>query len=152
MREILFRGKSKGNGKWVEGNLLTDKGGNTSIALIMEPERNSILEPVIPETVGQYTGIVDTNDNKIFDGDIVTFETEEENYAIFQEILGLVVHEEIEWFVKWFWWDYMQEKYIQKQTDSLQKHIIRRTKEMECRSLKIYCNTTDNPDLLEEVK
>ena len=71
MREILFRGKSKGNGKWVEGNLLTDKGGNASIALIMEPARNSVLEPVIPETVGQYTGVDDINGNKIFDGDIV---------------------------------------------------------------------------------
>jgi hypothetical protein len=71
MREILFRGKSKGNGKWVEGNLLTDKGGNTFIALILEPERNSILEPVIPETVGEYSGIPDIRGKDICENDVV---------------------------------------------------------------------------------
>lgn len=69
MRVIKFRAKYFGDGKtWVFGDLIHKRLG-TDCVLIQED--NGCASDCIPETVCQFTGSTDVDDNEIFEGDIV---------------------------------------------------------------------------------
>lgn len=70
MREILFRGKAKDNGRWVYGYIYKIW-GSAFILWGMVNEVPDMIE-VDPETVCQYTGLMDKNGKKIFEGDIIS--------------------------------------------------------------------------------
>lgn len=68
MREILFRGKRKADGRWVKGFIVKNLFGvwivNWSVL-----GKAWVFEEVIPKTVGQFIGLNDKNDKNVFEGD-----------------------------------------------------------------------------------
>lgn len=67
MRDIIFRGKREDNGEWIAESETYIKDGDGTW---LSDESHDVVK-VIPETVGEFTGVTDKNDRKIFERDIV---------------------------------------------------------------------------------
>lgn len=103
MREILFRGKRIDNGEWVEGFLVKHPSavqiGDCSPWYISvppkDPDDNGGSYNIIPDTVGQFTGLADENGKKIFEGDMVV------SYDLFGRTDGCGIVTWNDLFVAW---------------------------------------------------
>lgn len=70
-REILFRGFNADTNSWVFGNLVVKSDKTYEIV-----DENKNHMQVVPESVGQFIGLIDLNGTKIFEGDIFKFNDE----------------------------------------------------------------------------
>ena len=76
-REIKFRGKSIDNGGWVYGSLLQSEIDVNQIAVKcaicqrFAHDYNISQNEVIPESVGQFTGLKNSLGKEIWEGDII---------------------------------------------------------------------------------
>lgn len=161
MREILFRGKLKHPevhedvcpGGWMEGYVFDNDStiekrmyvGN----LVIEPAWaidhgepvedhdivGSYFSEVRPETVGQYTGLIDRNGKKVFEGDIVSMHYFEERDGYEADII----------IVAQIGIDSLGVTFKSKDVDGYLCDYLEEPEE----ELEVIGNVFDNPDMLE---
>ena len=146
MRNIKFRGKIKDKkrakelglkvGDWVYGYFFHDEGltfynGKTKrfdkYYIINTPYIEEYIE-IIPETLGQYTGLNDKNGKEIYEGDIVKVFTNKEWR------IGKIIYEHSECTI-----DVTNNKDLEYGRTSIIENLT-----------EVIGNIYDNPELLEE--
>lgn len=146
-REILFRGKRVDNGEWVEGSLIIEPDINNPdiVNHVIRTWRYKKLKygktisvnfhKVIPESVGQYTGLKDKNGKKIFEGDIIIFKNAQGYDDCIDSVCCSVVWEKDSFSY-----------YIENDDIDIYDSLYDFTAPA---IIEVIGNTTDNPELLE---
>ncbi len=74
-RTIKFRGKCVDNGEWLYGNLIQRIGRFPGIVFDYEHggKIHYAEQPVDPDTIGQFTGLLDRTGKEIYEGDVLEY-------------------------------------------------------------------------------
>lgn len=91
MRTIKFRAKNK-EGHWIHGDLFmtgTDPTDKEWAIQYWSNEDGWMHENINPETIGQFTGLLDHYGNEIYEGDILKFYSDEEGYIEVRFVRGI---------------------------------------------------------------
>ena len=127
---FLYKGKRKDNGAWETGFLVIERWDCSDERYFITDKMTGFHTPVIPETVGQCTGLKDKSGKLIFEGSIV-FVCDDNGFADLSDTgKGNVI------FYKSMW-------YIDGEIQNLLYDI--------CRNyyVEVIGNVYDNPELLE---
>lgn len=73
--EFLFRGKCQ-NGRWIESSSLCQEEG------LVDLYQNDVWYSIVPRTLTQYVNQTDREGNKVFDGDILKFTSDGEDFLV----------------------------------------------------------------------
>ena len=86
-REIEFRGQCVLNGEWLYGDLEYSRKDKDIVRIHTYNDDGSYKQQclVVPDTVGQFTGLRDKNGVKVFEGDIV--------HMVWQDLMSSRWHE-----------------------------------------------------------
>lgn len=142
MKDILFRGLwVHGNKEWIEGDLVHDKDGKPHIVDnnyvdYWHDDQTFVCEEeceVLPETVGQYTGLTDKNGKKIFEGDIVKV------YDNFDYVGETLYVGKVQWNDTFLNWEIKTRKKTVWQLKNLPSVLY----------YEVIGNVFDNPEMLE---
>ena len=146
MREIKFRGKRVDNGEWWYGHLIQSEGNcyitsNPSIIdcnwlsngeSTLDNNFGGLIQ-VIPETVGQYTGVNDKHCKEIYKGDIVKCTNDSDEIEEWDSDTGIGA---VEWEENGYFWN------ITKVSNGMGDIAYKRY-------IKVIGNIHDNPKMLE---
>jgi len=144
MRDILFRGKTYNDYeepyRWIEGFVKKAPSGSYYISTFNK-QIGWEATRVVPETVGQFSTVVDCNAKNIFDGDIVRY-SEFNGYDGGDEPrIGVVVFKYCAFLIC----------YEGYGTDEEEYHDLWWAKTNDC-ELEVIGNIFDTPELLTEAK
>ena len=134
MREILFRGKRRDNGEWVEGYLMDANYINSPFNDDEACGRFDDPIEVDPETVCQYTdwgGWGNENNRKIFEGDIIKVD---------DSWIGIVV------------WDFNDTSFNVEPVYDDMEEVERLGVVINGSYVEVIGNIFDNPELIEADK
>ena len=132
MRTIKFRGKSiYGKREWIYGCILQFK---HQFYIVPDVEKIDLkIYRVIPETVGQFTGLTDKNGKEIYEGDLVSFDDDPIDQVCYDSTFaGFVFVRNKKEINEEFYLDWLALK------ESHQKYYI------------IHGNIHDNPELVKQ--
>lgn len=169
MREILFKAKRKDNGEWVRGGTIVQFLDNGIRSFYM-PQFNekcdcthdNVTDDILgfencrfykvnPDTICQYTGLTDKNDNLIWENDVVSFTHSKITSATLSDCLGFPNFEKVEY----------KKNYAIEFVNTFVTYGLRfRNKSVhfpcKCSTVKMHeveviGNIFDNPELLQDV-
>lgn len=136
MREIKFRGKTE-NGEWVYGYV--DATAYKDLVVIHSV---ATTYKVLPETVGQCTGLEDANGNDIYEGDIM-------KSAFSKRAFGVVVWRQQGYFCI-IPIERLNDKYDDYNEYSTLGHMLEAKVEGTPCNFEVIGNIHDNPELTQQ--